>query len=463
MARVVQQRSGPPYLLILMVFLFLIASTLAVLGYMKSDKLQEQMTRKTELQNKVARADDLENPTIRQLVSRYDSPPPKEKPKTVVKQLLGQIRALSKYLTGQETDAEAAMAEALTVQEAIGSRRGLAVDATEMSNQLELVHELVQQKDLLLAEMQKQLADKDSEMRAAAADLQTRMDDLQNRVAQLDQSAGTSHKTYQDDLARTRDEWAKRRDVFNENIAGKTQIIQTLQRTNVDLGEQIAKLRKRLDKAQPLVDPMTPAFKPDGKILRVVAGDKLCYINLGAKDNVTAGLTFTVYPSTGIPKDGKGKASLVLTEVSETVSECRIQDQLRTDPVMAGDLVANLAFDAARTYTFVVLGDFDLHGTGVATPENAEEAKMLLRRFGGKIANEVDIYTDFVILGQKPDRPVEPSPLDPPQMRQVYREKLKVIERFERIETLATSLHIPMLNTNRFLAFIGYTPTMAGG
>ncbi len=42
MARVVTQRTAPPYLLIVMVFLFLIAATLAVLGWMESDKAKKR-------------------------------------------------------------------------------------------------------------------------------------------------------------------------------------------------------------------------------------------------------------------------------------------------------------------------------------------------------------------------------------------------------------------------------------
>ena len=41
MARAVQSRTGPPYLLITFVFLFLIAAALAVLGFMGADKAAE--------------------------------------------------------------------------------------------------------------------------------------------------------------------------------------------------------------------------------------------------------------------------------------------------------------------------------------------------------------------------------------------------------------------------------------
>jgi len=42
MARVIQQRTSPPYLLIIMVFLFLIAATVAVLFYLDREKANQK-------------------------------------------------------------------------------------------------------------------------------------------------------------------------------------------------------------------------------------------------------------------------------------------------------------------------------------------------------------------------------------------------------------------------------------
>ena len=45
MARVVQQRSGPPYLLIVLVFLFFVSTALAVLFYIRNEEALEQNAR----------------------------------------------------------------------------------------------------------------------------------------------------------------------------------------------------------------------------------------------------------------------------------------------------------------------------------------------------------------------------------------------------------------------------------
>jgi len=466
MARVVQQRSGPPYLLILMVFLFLIAATLAVLGYMKANKVQTECDNRAETQNKIAGSQDLRDPVIQQMIALYDSPPPGQKRKSAVRRLLDDLEALSGLVTNPNDPppAKTAIDQAREALKSIGGNRGLATEVRSLSEQLDSAGQQLDQKDQLLAEKQQLLADKDADIQKAAADMQAKIDALQNRVDELDKSLAGAHQGYQDDLAAERQKWQNEKDSLNKNISDKTASIQNLQQDNSALTKLITKLKDRIQKeTTPKADPMTTARRADGKILKIIPQEGLCYIDLGTKDNVSAGLTFTVYPSTGVTEDGDGKATLVVATVSDTVSECRLVSEKREDPVVAGDLVANIAFDPTRTYTFVVVGNFDLHGTGRATLEGAGEVKSLLKRFGGKIAEQVDIDTDFVIRGERPELLDPPPEYAPPQEQKVYREQLKVVEQFERQEALARSLRIPLLSPNRFLAFIGYTPTRAGG
>lgn len=462
MARVVQQRSSPPYLLILMVFLFLIATTLAVLAYMNGNKLQDELKQQSDTQSKVAGPDDLRSDAVRKMIARYDNPPAGERPKSVVKQFLRQVDRLSRLVAGQQTDAEIAIAQATAALQAAGSSQGLAPELKNLDTQVALLHQQIDNKDQLLAQRQQQLADKDADIRRATAALQAKIDSLNDKIAAMDKKFTDAHNSYQADLASARQQWQKQRDELNKNVADKTAVIDKLQRMGMKLSSQVAKLQARIGKETPKTNAITVARKADGKILKVVPEENLCYIDLGSKDKVSAGITFTVYPSTGIPENGKGKASLVVTNVGKTVSECRLTSQQRSDPVVEGDLVANVAFDRTRTYTFVVIGNFDLYGTGSATPEGADKVKMLIKSFGGKVADAVDINTDFVIRGQRPKTPASPAEFAPPQERQVYREQLKVVERFDSEVARAESLHIPILNTNRFLAFIGYTPTLAG-
>jgi len=84
MARVVTQRTAPPYLLIVMVFLFLIAATLAVLGWMESDKAKKRATIAERTRQKLGDSADLRNAKVQQMMDLHDSPPRGQRPKTVV-------------------------------------------------------------------------------------------------------------------------------------------------------------------------------------------------------------------------------------------------------------------------------------------------------------------------------------------------------------------------------------------
>ncbi len=250
---------------------------------------------------------------------------------------------------------------------------------------------------------------------------------------------------------------------LNRNIAEKAQLITALQAENQQLVKEVEILEEKLRVAgQPKAGGIAVGRKPDGKILSIPPADsKLCYINLGAADRVSPGLTFTVYPPTGIPKNGKGKGTVVITSVYGTTSVCQITAQRRDDPITVNDLVANLAFDPTRTYIFVVEGEFDLYGTGKPTPEGAAEVKALIKRFGGKVADAIDIETDFVILGNKPTPPPKPGATAPAQAHAAYRSQLEVAGRYGEVRALAESMRKAILNTNDFLAFIGHMPAAA--
>ena len=73
------------------------------------------------------------------------------------------------------------------------------------------------------------------------------------------------------------------------------------------------------------------------EVRSLVAGD-IVYIDLGQRDGVRRGMTFSVYSTTGgIPADGKGKATISVNDVFETTAECRVTSQTPGDPVVEGD------------------------------------------------------------------------------------------------------------------------------
>ena len=183
----------------------------------------------------------------------------------------------------------------------------------------------------------------------------------------------------------------------------------------------------------------------------------VCYINLGSKDRVRPGTTFTVYGGETINRENV-KGRIRVTNVSDDFSECKIIEQDKDSPIVVGDNVVNLAFDAVRTYVFVVRGEFDLHNTQTPSKLGTKEVKDAIRRFGGKVNDEIDIKTDYVVMGAEPEKPPMPPADAPASVQKVYQKQLKRYKEYSDIKTAAETMKIPILNTNRFLLLTGYEP-----
>ncbi len=463
MARAVAQRSGPPYLLIVMVFLFLIAVTLAVLAYMDADKAKKQIAKSDETLKKLAGSDDLRDAKVQQLMSWHDDPPTGEpRGKSVVRRLQDQSKRLTELISGTGTDVEVAETKTRELFEKLDSQRGLTLELESLLGKYNDTSDQLRQAEQLLTDKDQQLADKNELVAQIRNDLQSKVDGLQQRVTEMDNQLQQAHDTYQSELAQTQQDWEKLRQQLNQNISEKNRNITTLEDQKRRVEGQVRKLSKLLEETTRPKGGTDVGRKPDGKILKVLPQEDICYINLGANDRVVPGLSFSVYPPTGIPEDAQGKASLIVANVGETYSECQIVQQKMSDPVMVDDLVANLAFDPTLQYTFVIEGHFDLYGTGLATETGAKEVQTLIQRYGGKVAEEIDIKTDFVVLGTPPSPPPRPNEAATPQEWQVYNDNLQIYDRYNQVKSMADSMHLPILNANKFLAFIGYTPTGLG-
>ena len=135
-----------------------------------------------------------------------------------------------------------------------------------------------------------------------------------------------------------------------------------------DLQQQLDAARQRLSALR--VDPTKPILQqPDGHIVRLPSAN-VCFIDLGYGDQISPGLTFEVYDKTeGIPAPGdptnddnlpRGVASIEVTHVGATSSECRITNMTPGQAISEGDPIVNLVYDKNTKYKFLVFGNFDL-------------------------------------------------------------------------------------------------------
>lgn len=211
---------------------------------------------------------------------------------------------------------------------------------------------------------------------------------------------------------------------------------------------------------EPVMDSDVAAYKPDARVILVDNQTKIVHLNVGSDDRVYPGLTFSIYDrSVPIPKDGKGKAEIEVYDVDKNISAARIIRSEIKNPVVIEDIVANLIWDSDKENEFVISGDFDLNYDGEVDYEAVAQIEGLVRKWGGKIAANVSINTDFVVLGQTPKVRKKPTfdelEVYPMAMERYEKAREKLVHYTETKEQ-SQALSLPLFNYERFLYFIGY-------
>jgi hypothetical protein len=286
-------------------------------------------------------------------------------------------------------------------------------------------------------------------------------DELSKKLKDAQDQLQAEHEKYLAQIAEIQKQNDQKRSEQDLTIAKQNQTIQENIVTAQKKDQRIADLQQRNDElaGKRNVTAEGSVARIKGHVIQVLPDQNMCYIDLGTKDRVTPGMTFSVYATTGIPVDtGKGKATVTVVSVTDRIAVCRITMQDKDDAIQQGDPVGNVAYDPLRTYTFAVEGQFDLTGHGTPSAEGASEVKSIIKRSGGKIGDDVGINTDFIVMGAEPAKPTKPADGAPAPVQKVYEEQVKGYDHYQDVKRQAQVMKIPVLNTNRFLALVGYTP-----
>lgn len=455
MARVVQRRTNPPYLLIIFVFLFLVSTTLAVMFYINQDNEHKSVVQKTDELARLA--------TVAEMSSAQTAAMAKSSVGTTAKTVLGQknqqINDLASAITPENPDYGNARTAADEVYTKIKSnvRRGLVAELVAKNEQYLAAQALAEQSQKNLTELQKEKDQLDQKYTDLDKHVRAEQQKLRDQILELGKQTAANHDEYGTKAVKIADEFNAKIADYEKNITDKAAQIAKLQDDNRKQAKLIEEYKKTIEDTH--VGTTKTVQRPDGKIVRVLDSEKLCYITLGSNDHINVGLTLAVYPASGIPEDGKPKARLRVSNVSSISSECMITEESIGDPVAIGDLVANLAYDTNRKLTFVVEGLFDLRGTGQPSTAGTDEVREMIKRQGGTIANTLDIHTDYIVFG---DPPPKPAPLKPEnteeQVKAVFLKQQKARDDYDAAVKAAAELRIPSLNANRFLDLVGYMP-----
>ncbi|MGB9624370.1 MAG: hypothetical protein ACPMAQ_05855 [Phycisphaerae bacterium] len=263
------------------------------------------------------------------------------------------------------------------------------------------------------------------------------------------------------DVSKAADELARLQEM-DQRFGEMQAALAKLQKADAEKQQNINSLVAQLAKFRPSNDPMAVLRQADGKVIRVLPDQAVAYIDIGKRDRVMPGMTFAVYsPFRGVSKEGRGKATLEVTEVFPDTSQCKITSLEEPGGiVVAGDLVANPVFERGRTFNFAVAGDFNLNfdkGGEIDDPGGVKVRK-LIESWGGHVVDNVDEQTDFVVLGLPPFYRAAPAGNKPEDEAARIRaeEQRKTLDRFNQIKSAAQGLSLPILTRLEFLQFIGY-------
>ncbi|MEM7809693.1 MAG: FlgT C-terminal domain-containing protein, partial [Planctomycetota bacterium] len=287
------------------------------------------------------------------------------------------------------------------------------------------------------------LSDATQEAIAEIRRLNSQLEASESRLAQQQSAAEQAASTFEQQIAQLRQEVRETQEQRNEAIAATEaaqqgfeemtaditaateRLAQELGEENITLTTLVDDVTSRADQLNRDLQQTTRALlnriggdamitKADGRVIRSPSENRLI-IDLGRRDGVTKGMTFSVYgEETGIPQlSGNiddpanvslplGKASIVLVNVGANSSEARIVAQQPGTTIQEQDLIANLAFDRDSPRRFYIYGEYDFNGDGIFTEREGEQIASLVSEFGGQIVSAVTVDTDIVVLGREP-------------------------------------------------------------
>ncbi len=465
MAVVRPARSSPPYALIIFVFLSVIATGLAVYFYIQMGSYHKQFTDLNESQKAIARAEETRTDMVKSLVTEGAK---------ANRSALGQaVYLLERYR--QKIDPTVAGTGSALVADQGGVDKAVAASGQRdipALKALENVSKLSQDNLGRIKQLQDQLAEaqadyqraqqnyattlatykrttdeQKSQMDRVSRDLTSARNDIESTIKRYESDKGDSQRKHEQEL----------RGLLTKVRQAEDGLKQTSERVKT-LEDQIAVMRP--------TNKSSVGTEGDGKIIRNgVASDEV-YISLGRKDRVTVGLTFAVYdPRLGVGSgiDGKGKGAIEVMEVGDSESLARITRKEPTNTILPSDVIANPVYsrDRNRSYRFLVFGDFDLDGDGVATSAERDRVIRMIQAWGGQIDTKLDTQTDFVVLGAEPAAQSTRFASASEQTADLVAQRKEAQDKYQQLARDARAYSIPVLNANRFLAMIGYENSTA--
>ena len=279
-------------------------------------------------------------------------------------------------------------------------------------------------KDAVIAQLNTRIQTLESEVSAAkdsvnqiGTDKDGVIGELRSQYSDLEQRLADRESELERRLAASQDQLSERDADLRETVASAEEQARAATRVKRTLDARINALA---DATKLTREPFSEL--PDGSIVDVSDSTSYGYIDLGADHRVNRGLRFRVISSAS--GGARTKAWAEVSEVFPDYAEVQIYDLVdRYDPVVPGDQIVNPLFDPDTDRRAVLMGRFSgAYGEG--------EVVSLLQRMGIYVQNDLDVRTNYVILGSELyndpetnepyDEPVSPTELPDFKQAQNY-------------------------------------------
>jgi hypothetical protein len=452
--------------------LFVAAVVWAIVSFVDATNFKKQNEALTQRYREVVDERDLQSPLVNSLEQARSAEGERFRGLGLLNVATRQRDDLQKLVAGAEGESEAgarnaaqtavALARETTGDNSIPSDN-LVAAIRGLSNRYQTV---ATERDRLLEQVR--AADQRANTAIANADAltQQKLDEVAQANARAAQAMATGQadrdqqsQTFDATIGQINDEKlniARDRDERSDQLNVVSRELTRARQENARLVSRLQTLRGPTDQI---------LRHADGNIVRVTSGDRVL-INLGRGNQITPGMTFEVFGQFGVPNvpaDGddmelQGKASIEVVRVLDGASEARVLRLSPGEAIAEGDFIVNLIYDKTISYKFYVFGNFDLDRSGDPGERDAQIIRRLVSQWGGAITDQINVDTDFVVLGNEPMIPdftpdeIAMDPVKEFQMQQAT----AALDAYNDIRSRAISLNIPVLNQNRFLHLVGY-------
>jgi len=382
--------------------------------------------------------------------------------KSLVGYLVGSQGAIMERVTGARSDRLSSLATKL------GNVQG-----ADSANLLTLVAN----RDSELAALRSQLAQADAARAAALKDLENevgRVGGIEQRHQETVNALTAEVQQYRAEIETYRlgtDQYKQNLDArLGQTTNSAAEERKRLQDQLTSVSNESAILKGQLqtlraDKANETLAGSPEVSLVDGTVIGIGSGQ--AFIGIGSRQKVSLGMTFTVYAdATALRPDAegnypRGKATLEVISVDDNSSTCRITSEVRGNPVVRGDVIANAIYDPTKVYKFVVFGNFDADRDGLPTAQERQTIAANIASWGGSVTDEIAGDTDFLVLGERPILPPNPSSDAPLPVVEEFIRRRRDVERYDALYAQARSTNLPVINENRLYTLTGTTPAAA--